>query len=236
MTEVPAHFQKDAKPSPHQLRRRNSVLSALKGLRGDVLDYGCGWGDLTYQIAKTNPAKGVDVDPERVAFAQQQYAPIEFSQCRTDGLDFGDQTFDIVVSTVVVHFVPDPAAYLQEAHRVLKPGGYLVICCRNKPVVRNFLRRLIGKPEAPPTLCFPGQHLYFPDQKEFIQLLEKTGFKLLKRSGFYDPPLQDWRDIHVRTLVSGSIELLLSIFKVQATIHYYTILCHKPLQEATSKI
>lgn len=225
MTEVPTHFLKDAKPNPHQLRRRNSILSMLEGLPGEVLDYGCGWGDLTYQISKINPVRGVDIDPERVAFAQKEYAPIKFSQCRSDGLDFEDQAFDIVVSTVVVHFVPDPVAYLQEAYRVLKPGGHLIICCRNKPVIRNFLRRLLGKPEAPPTLSFPGQKLYFPDQKEFGRLLEKNGFELLKHAGFYDPPFQDWHGF--RTLVLGSVELLLSIFKVQTTINYYTILCRK---------
>jgi hypothetical protein len=34
MTEVPTHFLKDAKPNPHQLRRRNSILSMLEGLPG----------------------------------------------------------------------------------------------------------------------------------------------------------------------------------------------------------
>ncbi len=225
MTKVEAHFLKDATPNSHQLRRRKSVLSMLEGLQGEVLDYGCGWGDLTYQISKTNPVKGVDVDPERVAFAQEQYAPIEFSQCRADGLDFEAQTFDIVVSTVVVHFVPDPASYLQEIHRVLRPGGHLVICCRNKPVVRNFLRRLAGRPEAPTTSNFSGKNLYFPEQKEFFQILETAGFKLLRLSGFYDPPFQDRHGI--RGLALGSIELVLSTLKVQATIPYYTVLCHK---------
>ena len=71
---VPVHFHRGAPQDAHQARRHRAILGAMKGLAGAVLDYGCGWGDITFAISRTHPdVRGVDVDPQRVAFAAAQY-------------------------------------------------------------------------------------------------------------------------------------------------------------------
>src|SRR5262249_53376894 len=141
--KVPLNFYKGARRTWHQLRRHGSVLRLLRRVQGDVLDYGCGYGDLTYAIAQTHPVRGVDVDPRRIAFAAREYAPIPFSVCRPEGLDFPDRSFDVVTSVVVIHFAPDPLAYLREIHRVLRDDGHVLIVAMNLFYVRNFMRRLL---------------------------------------------------------------------------------------------
>jgi ubiquinone/menaquinone biosynthesis C-methylase UbiE len=199
---VADHFRKNAPLDRHQSFRHRAVLGMLRGLEGRVLDYGCGYGDLTYAISKSNPVLGVDVDPERVAFAAKEYAPISFRQCRADGLDLPDAEFDIVTSVVVLPFVPDPDDYLAEIARVLKPGGYLIIAARNVPLLTraaDFVRQRLLR-RKPPTRLFctsPGQ---------VRDLLVRHGFQVLRRGAFYDPPFE--RRESVVDLINGAIALL----------------------------
>lgn len=121
------------------------VLADL-GLRGDerVLDIGCGRGAVLLSVAKLLPhgrAVGVDIwradqtgnGPE----ATRRNAEIEGVADRI-GLDTGDMTrlpyddgaFDLIVSSLAIHNVPGMAgrlAAVEEAVRVLKPGGRVVI-------------------------------------------------------------------------------------------------------------
>lgn len=184
--DVPRHFRKDAPPNPHQRRRRRAVLSIIEKLpAGRVLDYGCGYGDLTYAISRTHPdVIGVDVAPDRVEFARSQYAPLRFEVCPEKGLPFADASFDIVASVVVVPFVPDPEAYLDEVRRVLKPGGHLVIATKTWPVLRRMYRRLRdGKGVG--TRARSKLHLHTLDTT--AALLAQHGFTVLRRDAFYDP-------------------------------------------------
>jgi ubiquinone/menaquinone biosynthesis C-methylase UbiE len=50
----------------------------------------------------------------------------EIVDAPAERLPFADATFDVVVSTLVLCSVPDPARALGEVHRVLRPGGCLV--------------------------------------------------------------------------------------------------------------
>ena len=52
---------------------------------------------------------------------------VEFREGELDALPLADGEVDAVVAGMVVHHVPDLQAFLLEAHRVLKPGGVLVI-------------------------------------------------------------------------------------------------------------
>jgi ubiquinone/menaquinone biosynthesis C-methylase UbiE len=174
----------------HQRRRHRCILGLLQGLEGTVLDYGCGWGDLTWAISRTHPqVQGVDVDPDRVAFAQEQYAPLKFSVCRPDGLDFPKASFDILTSVVVVPFVPDVDAYLADVRRVLKPGGHLVIAGRSQPWLNRTYHRLLGGSST----AARKLHVHAPGALEAV--LEHSGFTVVKRAAFYDPPFSDRRHL-----------------------------------------
>ena len=82
-----------------------------------ILDYGCGGS------------------PYRSLFPNSKYMRADFTPC--DGLDFllpadssiaaPDWSFDMVLSTQVLEHVPEPANYIAECFRVLKPGGFLVL-------------------------------------------------------------------------------------------------------------
>jgi ubiquinone/menaquinone biosynthesis C-methylase UbiE len=179
------------------------------------LDYGCGYGDLTQAIAETHEVVGCDVDPARVAFARHEYPALEFQTCDASCTPFGEQTFDIVVSSVVIHFVPDPRAYLAEARRLLRPDGYLLIVFRNEAVVRNTLRRCIGKGKS-------ATWLWIASMSDARRLLEDLGFRIICATYFYDPPFASWRNLG--DYLVGSIEQVCSMMCIKGPAGYHAFL------------
>lgn len=101
-------------------------LALPRGLRW--LDVGCGTGALTQAIlACTEPAEVIGIDPSHryIAFAQRQHAdrPASFTTGDAQALPVGDASQDVVVSGLVLNFVPSPARAAAEMQRVLRPGG-----------------------------------------------------------------------------------------------------------------
>jgi arsenite methyltransferase len=117
------------------------------GLRGDeyLLDVGCGRGAVLLMAARFLPsgkATGIDVwktneQSGNALSVTQQNAELEGVAERVAlrtadmrHLPFSDDSFDLVVSSMAIHNIPDPKGRVQainEAVRVLKPGGRLVI-------------------------------------------------------------------------------------------------------------
>lgn len=103
---------------------RRDLIAALSGFRGRLLDVGCGNSPFRHLL---DPAatqyQGVDV-AEAKAFGYQNPDTVYY-----DGhtLPFPDASFDAVLCTEVVEHIPDPAETIREMHRVLKPGGLLLI-------------------------------------------------------------------------------------------------------------
>ena len=101
-----------------------------------VLDLGCGSGFfarlLAEKVKPTGQVTGVDVAEDAVALAigLSRSFPADLLMFRpADGqaLPFEDETFDSVACISVLEFCEDPALVLYEAHRVLRPGGRLLV-------------------------------------------------------------------------------------------------------------
>ena len=94
-----------------------------------VLEVGSGRGGGASWIAKTHkPAKltGVDFSAEAVGHCQSWYADqsnLEFIEGNAQDLPFDDATFDVVYNVESSHCYGDMGAFVEQAFRVLKPGG-----------------------------------------------------------------------------------------------------------------
>ncbi len=129
-----------------KLRARDQIMESIPW-RGDemVLDVGCGRGLLLIEAAKhltTGTAVGIDIwsqtdqsanRPEstwRNALAEEVADRIQVKDADARQLPFDDKSFDTVLSSLVLHNIPDRsgrAQAVQEIARVLKPGGRAVI-------------------------------------------------------------------------------------------------------------
>ena len=100
---------------------------------GRLLDVGCGDGALSGVLnsALGMQVTGVDTSEKGLALAREMFARRglagEFKLVNGYETGFKDGSFDVVVCSDVVEHVDDPGAMLREIHRVLVPGGRLVI-------------------------------------------------------------------------------------------------------------
>jgi ubiquinone/menaquinone biosynthesis C-methylase UbiE len=125
-----------------RLRRMTIALARIQP--GDrVLEVGCGTGDVA--IAACAPAgprgsvSGIDAGSEMIAVARAKAAraklAIDFRVEPIEALTYPNATFDIVLSSLMMHHLPDDLKRqgLAEIARVLKPGGRLLIVDVKRP-------------------------------------------------------------------------------------------------------
>ncbi|MFC7026182.1 class I SAM-dependent methyltransferase [Promicromonospora thailandica] len=120
---------------------------AMVDLAGDVaglqvLDAGCGSGPLTAALRSAGAVMtGIDGSPEMLATARRRLGddvPLHVADL-AEPLPFADDAFDVVVCSLVLHYLEDWDAPLAEFRRVLRPGGRLVLSV-NHPTVFAHLR------------------------------------------------------------------------------------------------
>lgn len=141
-----------------------------------VLDVGCGTGVLLGELIQQTPGarlSGVDLVGEMLAVAQQRLpAEVDLSTAPAEALPFDDATFDVVISSSVLHYFRQPERALAEARRVLAPGGRLVMTdwCRDYLAMRAldwYLRR------TDPAHCRTHR------SRDLSRLAQVTGFEVV---------------------------------------------------------
>ena len=113
-------------------KARQTSLNRLNNTTDkNILINGIGSGlDIPY-LPRNAKYTGTDITPNMLKLAQKRAQrhsfDIELICADSHKLPFGDGQFDIVVMHLILAVVPNPALALQEANRVLKPGGRLFI-------------------------------------------------------------------------------------------------------------
>jgi ubiquinone/menaquinone biosynthesis C-methylase UbiE len=173
-------------------RRVRTVLELLAAQPGElVLDSGCGHGFYLRVLADLGCRRGVGVE-YRQAWLEQGKRELGDSGprlirgdvCR---LPFADASFDKAILSEVIEHVVDDRAALQEAHRVLRPAGVLVVTVphANYPLlwdpINKLLERVFGTHLPREPLWLGGIYadhyrLYTPEQ--LVERLEHAGFQV----------------------------------------------------------
>jgi len=126
-----------------------------------VLEIPCGMGWGTTLLTRARSVVGVDISAEAVAEARTRYAKHnrEFIVGSLQELDFKKETFEIVVCLEGIEHVGRDVGkcFIVEAHRVLKPGGLLLL---SSP--RHATREHSGNP----------YHIYEYKLRELIEIIE----------------------------------------------------------------
>ena len=119
-----------------------TAMSAVLRPPGRILDIGCGYGALALTMSEGADLDVVAMDilEERVSSVQGKIrtrdrkagSGIRLLRANAEkGLPFRPDSFDGAVATEVLEHLDDPGRMLQEAHRVLRPGGRLFLTTPN---------------------------------------------------------------------------------------------------------
>ena len=164
-------------------------LAAIK--KGEVvLDIGCGRGrDVVRagdRVGRGGRAIGVDRTDVLVAAARAEVPPylknVDFIRCELGALELADASIDVVISTCKIHQAADTEAVYREIHRVLRPGGRILV----SDLMRAVPTTGAGSDEdATASGCAIGAIT----EAEYLQAIGRAGFEsveVLERSEPYE--------------------------------------------------
>ena len=157
---------------------QNKFLPLLGDLSGKkVLDAGAGTGRLSLPMSKAGAqVTALDVSTAMLKILKNKDKSIETIIGDVESLPFADNTFDIVTAAFLVVHLKDPGIFFDEAYRVLKDDGILV--------VSN-----INQKEAPEVETKEGKikiDSYYHRLDKIIEDLENLAFKIDKNVLVYE--------------------------------------------------
>jgi SAM-dependent methyltransferase len=129
-----------------------------------VLDFGCGTGGILGRLLCAEKV-GIEVNPPSIREAEALGLIIhsDFSKLK-------DESFDVVISNHALEHILDPAAKIAEMHRVLKPGGRLILVVpAESPALPRFSKWAANDPD---------RHIYSWTPLSFGNLVTQCGFEV----------------------------------------------------------
>lgn len=174
-------------------RRRVSAIlkDILANPDADILDIACGTGDLAIELASKGNAAvtGTDFCRPMLEIAAKKLPKVALVEADAMALPFADNTFDAVTIAFGLRNLPNFANGLREMHRILRPGGRLVILEFSKTWLPGFgamfnfyfshiLPRIGGAVSRSRSAYeyLPDSVSKFPDQQALAALVGQCGF------------------------------------------------------------
>ncbi len=143
------------------------LLEFLPEKRGTVLDVACGYGATTRHLLRHFPAESVaaiDISDARLEIGRAHAPGVAFDRMDATHLTYPDASFDVVLCVESAFQFESRRRFLAEAHRVLRPGGRLLLTdILHEPRAEALSRRV--HPEN-----------YLKDPAAYVSLLAALGF------------------------------------------------------------
>jgi ubiquinone/menaquinone biosynthesis C-methylase UbiE len=123
----------------------------------EIVDLGCGPGDVTVRIARAAPHArivAVDGSAAMLDFARRAFKDAQLSnrvtvhRGRLPGLDLPQHHFDAVLSKDMLHHLPDPQALWSEVRRLGRPGAAVYIMDLMRPDSPSLAREIVERVAA----------------------------------------------------------------------------------------
>ena len=172
---------------------RRWMAAELRDLANDapVLEVGCGDASFTAELAKYSPSvTAIDISAGQIAENVARWPGITFRQHDVaESLPFADGTFEVVWCSEVLEHLFAPAFALREMHRVLRPGGRLLVTVPYHGRFKNLLIALFKWDEH---FVPSNPHIRFYSKRTLSRIAGAAGFRSIRiRTCGMGRPLRD---------------------------------------------
>jgi len=185
-------------------------LKPLAGVR--LIDIGCGGGLVAEPLARLGATvTGIDLATDSIAAARAHAAdagvPVDYRAQSIEDVAAAGERYDVALCLEVLEHVPDPAAFLATAARVVEPGGVLIASTINR-TSKAWLLAIVGAEYVLGWLP-RGTHQWdrFITPDELEEQMRAAGLAPDRREGVTFDPLRDtWNrsaDTDVNYMVSA---------------------------------
>ena len=169
----------------------NYILAKYPGRKFRYLDVGCGPGYTLKSLESLGwEAHGLEISEHAADFARRElHLPVVTGNIETTE-DFHENQFDLAYMGDVLEHLLSPAATLAKFHRILEPGGLLVLALPatlNLPTVRLGFAAygVLGKQRK---MDIPPYHLFEFTPATITKMLKKQGFEVVELLNPVKPP------------------------------------------------
>ncbi|MCC0179545.1 class I SAM-dependent methyltransferase [Waterburya agarophytonicola K14] len=131
---------------PNETWNREAVIKAVTGNPSKIIDLGCGTGSTTMLLKQAFPSAevtGLDLSPQMLVMAEykatQAGLDIQWLHGLAEATNLADGEFDLVTASLLFHETPVKIArsILEEAYRLLSPGGQIIILDGHQKTLRQ---------------------------------------------------------------------------------------------------
>jgi len=173
------------------------LLGFIPEKRGRILDVACGKGETTRYLTRHYAAdqiSAINISEKQIERGRENVPGAHFQVMDATALQFPDASFDAVICVEAAFHFNTREKFIQEAWRVLKPGGYLV------------LSDILVTPTAEPRHERRVSHNHVENLDAYRALYARNGFAL---DSLVDATENSWRG-HFRDIVKSAHEALLN--------------------------
>lgn len=130
--EYAAHVRNPKESVYHAYYEKPAMYTLLPNLDGKtVLSIGCGSGEDSIHLKRQGALKsvGIDMSDEMIAIAGNSYPECEFHVMNMEAIDFPNNSFDFVYSSLAIHYIEDWSKVFVHVYRILKPNSSFLFSC-----------------------------------------------------------------------------------------------------------
>lgn len=154
--------------------------------QGRLLDVGTGYGFfLALMHARGWEVMGLEASSRGARYGKKRWG-LQILARPWEKVSFPEEEFDVVTAFYVIEHLPDPLAFLREVHRILRPGGMIVLRYPHTTPIKTILSLMRVKNR----LYHLPFHLSDFSPQSMRRALAKAGFAQIKTvvGGFTCPP------------------------------------------------
>lgn len=160
------------------------IIEKIKPDKGNLLDIGCGRGELAYVATKRKwNTVGTEISESFARYAEEEFH-VSVLRGNIDDLHFKKKNFDVACLNSVIQYVQDPLQMLIKLHSFLKENGILYIEVTNEDALvfktGDFYKSIKAGKKITTHLSplFPSFQIYGFNKKSLSKALERAGFKI----------------------------------------------------------